>query len=131
MEQELLIEELDSSTSIRLAKFLLANADRNARITFSDVLCCPHLIVPVFALIDAYRMRGMKIVVDAPERSAVARALLGSGDERPFGKVYRFDTTDEYMGIFDRVQKEVLKLPNVGKGVRIAFEWCIRRSWTT
>lgn len=125
MEQELLIEELDSSTSIRLAKFLLANAGRNARITFSDVLCCPHLIVPVFALIDAYRMRGMKIVVDALERSTVARALLGSGDERPFGKVYRFDTTDEYMGIFDRVQKEVLKLPNVGKGFRIAFEWCI------
>ena len=125
MEQELSIAGLDSSTSVRLAEFLSWNVGQDVRIMFSDVSCCPHLVAPVFALIDAYRTRGMKIAVVAPERSAVARALLGSEDERPFGKVYRFNTTDEYLRIFNRVQTEVLKLPNVGKGFRVAFEWCI------
>lgn len=125
MDQAFLITELNSSTSARLAEFLLANMGRAVRVAFSDVLCCPHLITPVFALVDAYRMRGMKIDIVAPVRSAVARALLESGDDRPFGKIYRFGTTDEYLAIFSRIQKEVLKLPNVGKGFRVAFEWCI------
>lgn len=121
----LLIENLTSETSMLVADFLLANQGRNVRVSFGDSACCPHFIVPVFALIDFYRAKGMKIDVDVPAHSKIERALVERDGDWGFGRVCRFGSTDEYIAIFNEVQREVLKLPNIGKGFKTAFGWCI------
>ena len=125
MESKISISKLDSFTSLNIADFILSNVGKEMVIAFEDVLCCPHFIVPIYALIDFYRVRGEKINILAPQYSDVKRILFNESNDRAFGRVFRFSSTNEYLEIFNKVQKEVITLPKIGSGFRVAFEWCI------
>ncbi len=123
--KKLYIQILDSSSTFRVADFFLANAGNEMELVFDDVLCCPHFIVPIYALIDFYRARGEKINILAPPYSNIKHILFNENSDRAFGRVLRFSSIDEYLEIFNKVQKEVITLPKIGSGFRVAFEWCI------
>lgn len=125
MMKRLHICALDSSSTFRVADFFLANAGNEMELEFNDVLCCPHFIVPIYALIDLYRARGEKISILAPPYSNIKHILFNENSDRAFGRVFRFSSIDEYLEIFNKVQKEVITLPKIGSGFRAAFEWCI------
>ena len=125
MKETLSIEKLDSLTVVCVADFLRENIGKDVVIEFRDVLCCPHYVAPIFALIDTYRMKGGDVELRVPSLSAIGRALSDGKDECIFGKVCRFASMDEYLDIFKSVQMAVLKLPNIGKGFKVAFGWCI------
>lgn len=125
MKGTLSIEKLDSLTAARVASFLRESVGKEVVIEFRDVLCCPHYVVPVFALIDAYRAKGGGVELRVPSLSAIGRALSGEEDDCVFGRVCRFASMNEYLDIFKKVGIGVLKLPNIGKGFKVAFDWCI------
>ena len=118
------IKELDSS-SVNVLAEALRNSAEGLLVQFGDIVCCPHLIVPVYALIDHYRSLGFKVEVVSDEHTEVGFIFQGGKLERPFGTVWRFDSEDVLLDLFNATQKEILKLPNVGKGFKTAFGWCL------
>ena len=125
MSETIVIDALDAETLDRAAGFLLTNLGREVSVRFSDVPCCPQFVVPLFALVDHYRTKGMKIALSFPQGSAIEQTFTRNDPKFPMGRVHRFSSLEEYLEIFKRVQVEILKLPNPGQGFRVAFEWCI------
>ena len=124
MKNTFIIDKFDSSTVSQLAEFLRSN-DGDIEISIFDQICCPHFVVPCYALIDASRSNGRNISISAPDHSDVAQVFAQGSLDRPFGHIWRFDNQDDLLSLFDATQKEVLKLPNIGKGFKIAFGWCL------
>lgn len=125
MKETLLIEKIDSLTAVNVANFLHKCNGNDVVIEFCDESCCPHYIVPIFALLDMYREKGGIVELRVPSFSAIARAMLGEKNDCILGKVCRFSSMDEYLDIFTKVQMEVLKLPDIAKGFKVSFGWCI------
>ena len=121
---ELQIKSLDGSSVNALAE-ALKNTSDGLIVRFGDVVCCPHLIVPIYALIDYYRSLGVEVEVIAEEHSDAASIFRVRNLERPFGTVWRFDSEDALLKRYTATQKEVLKFPNIGKGFKTAFGWCL------
>ena len=115
---------LNKSSVVALAE-MLKSAGGDISICFEDVICCPHYVVPAFALIDYYRSLGRRIDVFFPEHSTIESCFKNGSLERPFGSVWRFDNQDVLLELFDATQKAIMKLPNVGKGFKTAFGWCL------
>lgn len=115
---------LNKSSVVALAE-MLESEGVDISICFEDVICCPHYVVPVFALIDYYRSLGRRIDVFFPEHSTIESCFKNGSLERPFGSVWRFDNQDVLLELFDATQKAIMKLPNVGKGFKTAFGWCL------
>ena len=115
---------LNKSSVVALAEMLESEGE-DISICFEDVICCPHYVVPVFALIDYYRSLGRRIDVFFPEHSTIESCFKNGSLERPFGSVWRFDNQDVLLELFDATQKAIMKLPNVGKGFKTAFGWCL------
>ena len=115
---------LNKSSVVALAE-MLKSAGEDISICFEDVICCPHYVVPAFALIDYYRSLGRRIDVFFPEHSTIESCFKNRSLERPFGSVWRFDNQDVLLELFDATQKAIMKLPNVGKGFKTAFGWCL------
>lgn len=118
------IEVITSDTVFTVAEELHKDGDARVSIQFPDVDICPHYAVPIYALIDNYRSAGGDIEVVLPDNSKIERALTGQAG-CIFGRVCRFANMDEYLAIYSEVEKEVLKLPNIGNGFKLAFGWCI------
>lgn len=125
MKRTLIIEKIDSSTAVSVANFFNESDGKDVAIEFRDKPCCPHYIVPVFALLDMYQEKGGGVELRVPSSSAIARAMLGRKNDCVLGKVCRFASMEEYLDIFTSVQMEVLKLPGIGKGFKVSFGWCI------
>ena len=115
---------LNKSSVVALAE-MLKSAGEDISICFEDVICCPHYVVPAFALIDYYRSLGRRIDVFFPEHSTIESCFKNGSLERPFGSVWRFDNQDVLLELFDATQKAIMKLPNIGKGFKTAFGWCL------
>lgn len=115
---------LNKSSVVALAEMLESEGE-DISICFEDIICCPHYVVPVFALIDYYRSLGRRIDVVFPEHSTIESCFKNGSLERPFGSVWRFDNQDVLLELFDATQKAIMKLPNVGKGFKTAFGWCL------
>lgn len=115
---------LNKSSVVALAEMLESEGE-DISICFEDVICCPHYVVPVFALIDYYRSLGRRIDVVFPDHSTIESCFKNGSLERPFGSVWRFDNQDVLLELFDATQKAIMKLPNVGKGFKTAFGWCL------
>ena len=115
---------LNKSSVVALAEMLESEGE-DISICFEDVICCPHYVVPAFALIDYYRSLGRRIDVFFPEHSTIESCFKNGSLERPFGSVWRFDNQDVLLELFDATQKAIMKLPNVGKGFKTAFGWCL------
>lgn len=115
---------LHKSSVVALAEMLESEGE-DISICFEDVICCPHYVVPAFALIDYYRSLGRRIDVFFPEHSTIEYCFKNGSLERPFGSVWRFDNQDVLLELFDATQKAIMKLPNVGKGFKTAFGWCL------
>ena len=107
-----------------LAEALKAS-DEAVEVRLGNIVCCPHLIVPIYALVDYYRSFGRKIELNCIEHSEVESVFKKRDLDRPFGTVWRFDSEDVLLDLFNATQKEILKLPNVGKGFKTAFGWCL------
>lgn len=118
------INILNKSSVVALAEMLESEGE-DISICFEDVICCPHYVVSVFALIDYYRSLGRRIDVVFPEHSTIESCFKNGSLERPFGSVWRFDNQDVLLELFDATQKAIMKLPNVGKGFKTAFGWCL------
>jgi len=118
------VNVLNKSSVVALAEMLESEGE-DISICFEDVICCPHYVVPVFALIDYYRSLGRRIDVVFPEHSTIESCFKNGSLERPFGSVWRFDNQDVLLELFDATQKAIMKLPNVGKGFKTAFGWCL------
>ena len=122
--KEIKLAVLDNSSVNSLADVLKVSKE-GILVRFGTVVCCPHHIVPIYALIDYYRSRGIEIEVSAEERSKVASIFREATLERPFGSVWRFDNPEALLELFFATQKEILKMPNIGKGFKNAFGWCL------
>ncbi len=118
------ISFFDNSSVNSLAD-ALKNCNEGLRVRFGNVVCCPHYIVPMYALIDYYRVIGRKVEMSFEPYSDVAVILQEGNLERPFGSVWRFQDQHVLLDIFNAMQKEILKLPNIGKGFKNAFGWCL------
>ena len=122
--KEIAIANLDNTSINSLAGALRASKD-GLRVRLGNAACCPHYIVPIYALIDYYRSRGVEVEVLADEHSTEASIFRAATLERPFGSVWRFDNQDALLELFNATQKEILRLPNIGKGFKTAFGWCL------
>ena len=122
--KEIVISSLDNTSINSLAGALEAGKD-GLRVRLGNAVCCPHYIVPIYALIDYYRFRGVEVEVLAGKHSTVASIFCTATLERPFGSVWRFDNQDALLELFNATQKEILRLPNIGKGFKTAFGWCL------
>ena len=122
--KEIDISYLNNSSVSSLADALKVSME-GLRVRFGDVVCCPHHIVPIYALIDYYRSLGNKIEISFESLSDVAKIFQKGNLERPFGVVWRFENQHILLDLFNATQKEILKLPSVGKGFKNAFGWCI------
>ena len=120
----LVLDSLDLLSVNALANVLRNGGDK-ASIRFGDVVCCPHVIVPIYALIDHGRSLGVKVEVEFEEHSEVASVFRKGNLDRPFGSIWRFDSQDVLLDLFNATQKAVLKLPSIGKGFKEAFGWCL------
>ena len=101
-----------------------------------EASCCPSAIVPVVAVADCYRQKGVEVQLDAPDGTDVARALNGfaSGNLAaaaqplecdPFDRVWRYSTYDEQNAIVNAMTLRLGKGAVLGKGVKDAFIWCL------
>lgn len=121
---DLNIKTLEASVVNDLAEALM-RLPEELHVRFGDGVCCPHHVVPIYALIDCYRSRGVNVETSFDEHSDIASVFCKGSLDRPFGAVWRFGDQDALLNLFDATQKEVLKLPRIGKGFKTAFGWCL------
>ncbi len=116
----------------------LAECKENARRCFDlrEISCCPSIIVPVVAVADYYRQKGVDVHLVAPDGTAVARALNGfethglSAQAQslvcdPFDRVWRYSSYEEQNALVNEMTLQLGKKALLGKGVKEAFIWCL------
>ena len=95
---------------------------------------CPNRVVPILAMLDAFRSsgRGRVIVSESSEMANLALSGFKDGSmrpdesiQRPFGRVWRFDNGDELNLIVNAVELELNKTVRLAKGVKLCFTWCL------
>ncbi len=100
----------------------------------SDDLACPADAVPLAAMADFHRRRGVRVGLDCPDGSAASRVFAGFISGRlspepmvgtPFGRVWRFSSSDEQNSIVNAMTLQLAKSALLGKGVKEAFIWCL------
>ena len=107
-----------------------------AEFSFFDYPCCPNRMVPVVAIADFHRRRGVDVRLSAPDGSDVCRAVSGfargnlspegcGGESDPFGKVWRFASYDEQNAIVNSMLLKLGKSALLGRGVKESFIWCL------
>ncbi len=99
-----------------------------------DARVCPSDAVPLAAIADYHRRRGVHVVMNCPDGSAASRVFAGfiSGSlssastvDPPFGRVWRFSSSDEQNAIVNAMTLQLAKSAVLGKGVKEAFIWCL------
>ena len=116
----------------------LAECKENARKCFDlrEISCCPSIIVPVVAVADYYRQKGVDVHLFAPDGTVVARALNGfethglaaqaqSLVRDPFDRVWRCSSYEELNALVNEMTLQLGKKALLGKGVKEAFIWCL------
>ena len=95
---------------------------------------CPNRVVPMLAMLDAFRSSGRGRVTVSGSSKLANLALSGFKDgsmrpdesiQRPFGRVWRFDNGDELNLIVNAVELELNKTVHLAKGVKLCFTWCL------
>ena len=124
-------------TAERAANVLAAAAPGGqVALDLTGVSCCPGTIVPIVALADFYRMRGVDVSLKAYDGTDVARTVEGfsqgrlspdvsSSLVRPFDRVWRFSGYDEQNAIVNAMTLQLGKCAALGKGVKESFIWCL------
>ena len=111
--------------------------------SFADVPVCPADAVPIVAIADYHRRRGVRVSFDCPDGSAPSHVFAGfisanlsplaagagcppcQGVVRPFGRVWRFGAYDEQNEIVNSMTLQLSKSALLGKGVKASFIWCL------
>ena len=127
-----------------MAETLGANAPGDEVVfSFADAPVCPADAVPIVAIADFHRRRGVRVSFDCPDGSAPSHVFAGfiSGSLSPsaagtgcqpcqgavqsFGRVWRFGTYDEQNEIVNSMTLQLSKSALLGKGVKESFIWCL------
>lgn len=127
----------EAMTAEVAAKVLAAAASGGQVVLdLSGVSCCPSTLTPIVAVADFYRMRGIDVRLDAPDGTAVHRAIAGflSGNLSPdlqspsvnsFDRVWRYSSYEEQNALVNEMTLQLGKKALLGKGVKEAFVWCL------
>ena len=104
--------------------------------TLRDKSVCPRDVVPLVAVADFHRRRGVDFTISAPDGTEMANAIVGltvgrlapdpeSPPVSPFGRVWRFSSFDEQNTIVNAMTLQLGKTALLGKGVKASFIWCL------
>ena len=131
-------QTLDARESVRVLADSLwkLEAGERAGAMLRDGPVCPCDVVPLVAVVDFHRRRGVDFTLSAPDGTALAVAISGltSGrlapdlenpPDNPFGRVWRFSSYDEQNALVNAMTLQLGKSALLGKGVKEAFIWCL------
>ena len=128
---------MTADTAISIADSLRGLAiGEKAEITLRDGPVCPRDIVPLVAVADFHRRRGVDFTLAAPDGTEISDAITGFTAGRlapdperpptsPFGRVWRFSSFEEQNVIVNAMTLQLGKTALLGKGVKASFIWCL------
>ena len=116
--------------------FSSVDPDRSFEIIFDDSPCFPNRIVPLLAIADDFRRRGLNVATRCPSGSYVERVcdpfalesmMPESSDQiaNPFDRVWAFSTAAGQYAIFNAMLLQLTKSAVLGAGVKESFMWCL------
>jgi hypothetical protein len=126
--------DIRDESAVRLFSELLVNLREPLSVEIDEVDFCPNRIVPVVALADLSCRGGGKIGFQCPRGTAAEVATAGFSTsrmnpdpqiDRPFGRVWRFDSGDELGWFVNSCEHELNRSVRLAKGVRLCFSWCL------